>query len=154
MTFNAKSILNELVWLAFSLLLSISVVLLFWEWNREYHLIYIRISGTDVVFSEHSLIFLLWMFLSFKVFIVREFFRNSNNNLRRVLALIAIFTFIISINFLRAGWTSYPPLESLGEKEFTREMYNHGVFMISFIAIILMVVFIIWWVYKWKRSIR
>jgi len=154
MTFNAKSILNELVWLAFSLLLSITVVWLFWEWNIENRLIRIRILETRVVFPDSILIFLLWMLMTFIFFILKELLTKRKNEVGKLMAIIAGLIFIILINFLPAGWTSYPPLASLGEKEFTREMYSHGVFMISLIALILMVVFIIWWVYKLRKVVR
>jgi len=94
------------------------------------------------------------MLMTFLFFIIKEFLGNSKNDLGKLVAIIAGLIFIISINFLPAGWTSYPSLESLGEKQFTREIYNHGLFMLSVFAIILMVVFLIWWMYKWKKRLR
>jgi len=154
MTFNAKSILNELAWLAFSFLLSIAVVWLFCEWNIENRLIRIRILETRVVFPDSILIFLLWMLMTFIFFILKELLGNRKNDAGKLMGIIAGLIFIILINFLPAGWTSYPPLESLGEKQFTRENYNHGLFMLAVFALILMVVFIIWWVYKWRKVVR
>ena len=143
-----KPILIQLAWLVLTLIISILIILILWEWNFQYHFITVKILRTRVGFSEASLILSTWLLVSCVIFSIREFGADQNRIIGKAIAIIAGIAFIISLNYLEGGWTSYPPLGALGQKQLTPETFELGILILQVIAGIIVAILLFWWIRK------
>jgi heme/copper-type cytochrome/quinol oxidase subunit 1 len=103
---------------------------------------------TNVVFSETGLLLSTWLLVSCLIFSIKELWIRQNSITGKATAIIAGISFIISLNYLDAGWTSYPPLEALGQKQLTSEIFNRGILATQIITGVFMVTLLFWWIRK------
>ena len=143
-----KHILIQLAWLVLTLFFSILIILIFWEWNFQYHFITVKILHTSVGFSVLGLILSAWLMVSCVIFSIKEFWTRQNSIVGKSIAIIAGISFIISMNYLDAGWTSYPPLEAFGQKQLTFEIFKQGILILQIISGVFMAILLFWWIQK------
>ena len=141
-------ILSELIWLLVSLVLSLSCVILFWNWDFKNHLVKIRILGSSVAFSDFDLVYCLWLLLILIVYFLKEGKSKYTRVIPNLIAISAGVLFIISLSFINVGWTWYPPLIGLGQEGLTDKEFDNILlgFRISAGAFVLIVI------YKWIKS--
>jgi len=147
-----KPVLIQLAWLALALIISILIIFLFWKWNFHYHFITINILGARVGFSEMSIVLSTWLLVSFIIFVIKEFWVKQNRIVGKTIAIVAGISFIISLNYVDGGWTSYPSLESIGQMQLTPETFAQGILLLQVVTGVAVVILLFWW--SRKRAIQ
>ncbi|ANE50446.1 hypothetical protein [Flavisolibacter tropicus] len=91
------------------------------------------------------------LLIIFIYFFVRLYYSPRRDKAAFITALSTGIVFIFLIDYITYGWTSYPPLASLGISQLTEEKYNLILLVIkSIMAIAIVLLFFRW--YKLKNS--
>jgi hypothetical protein len=132
-----RQIVLQVFWLCFCFCITMILITGFFKWDTYYQFITIRILGTDVVFQAMNLILSIWMFISFLLFLTKEFQWRYQRVIPSLVLLFSGTIFLFVIKILEPGWTMYPPLSSLGNPfgEFTYEKYQTAIWIFRIIVL-------------------
>jgi hypothetical protein len=143
-----RQISSEIIWPIVCACLSLLIILILWRWDFEHHLIAIDILGSSVVFPDFQLIYTLFFLVVLLFYVIKEARFNYKRRVQNLIAISGGTLFILSLFFLDAGWTTYPPLKALGQEGLTYQQFT-GIllaFQIFAAALILLIIF------KWLRK--
>ena len=100
----------------------------------------------------------LWRFLTsvlllitFIYFFGKTLHSSSSHKLSFIIALLAGVVFILLLDHITYGWTSYPPLSVFGKNQLTAEKYNLVLLFIK-IIIAIAIAFLLFRRYKLKSD--
>jgi hypothetical protein len=137
-----RQILIELVWIVFCFSLAVLSIYLLFSWNTSFHFIDIKILGTRVRFSATEFIISACFLLTFIVYLIKELRYKYQRTPGSAIIVIAATLFVISLSFLSAGWTTYPPLGNLGQ-QFTFQKYQLGLWILRTLVFALTIIILL-----------
>ena len=143
-----KSISYYIVWFCVTLIIGSSLFALIWQPSFEHGVISIKIMDSYVGYNLWGFLTSLLLLLAFVYFFIKSFRSSTKLKSVTIAALLSGVLFIFLLGQITYGWTSYPPLSSLGQSQLTRERYNLLVLSIQGILIIAMIFLL----FRWYRE--
>jgi hypothetical protein len=116
-----RPILIEAIWLITTALLSIFLAKILFGWTDFKENIDISLNDTHFVYSSWDILILLFLFVTFVVYFIKENNQSFNRKVPTLItiisgiALVCVLTILIKLtsNFTVGGWTAYPPLNAI-----------------------------------------
>jgi hypothetical protein len=143
-----KLIFSELIWPLICLILTLSFIISFWDWQFKRHFVSIDFWGTPVAFSDLDLVICIWLLIILIVYSVKEVKSNYKRIVPNLIAISAGLIFIVSLSFINVGWTWYPALASLGAEGLTFTEFNNIILGFRIFAGL----FVLHTAYRWIKS--
>lgn len=146
-----KPIPFYIVCFCLTLIIGSSLFALIWQPSFEHGVISIKIMDSYVGYSLWGFVTSVLLLLAFIYFFAKTFRPSVKQKTVTIAALIAGVLFIFLLNQITYGWTSYPPLSSLGRSQLTVEKYNLILLSIQSIIAIAMAFLLFRW-YRLKNN--
>jgi hypothetical protein len=146
-----KSIPFYIVYFCLTLIIGSSLFALLWQPSFEHGVISIKIMDSYVGYNLWGFLISVLLLLAFIYFFIRTFNSSVKQKTSYVIALVAGVIFILLLDHITYGWTSYPPLSPLGIKQLTAEKYDQILLSIKGIVAIAIAFLLFRW-YKQKNN--
>lgn len=119
-----KSITFYIIYFCLALIIGGSLFALLWQPGFEYGVISIKIMDSYVGYNLWLFLTSVLLLITFIYFFTRVFRSSAKQTTAFIIALVAGVIFIVLLDHITYGWTSYPPLSSLGRSQLTAEKYS------------------------------
>lgn len=144
-----KSIPFYIVCFCLTLIIGSSLFALIWQPGFEHGFMSIKIMNSYVSYNLWGLLTSVLLLSAFIYSFAKTFHSSKKQKTAFITAFVTGVLFISLLNHITYGWTSYPPLSSLGKNQLTVEKYNTILISVQSIIAVAMAFLLFRW-YKLK----